>query len=182
MRVKLDQQEKLVDKLQNQLEEKNHKIIHTENMVRDLELKIEQVRQQAQEEINKTSENSNNNGITNVQFEQKYADLQKQLKSQTENLLKQLSQYENNAKQIPKVSSNPIENELEKAKQTIGVLTQFVNDNEKMVKLQELQLDTLKEEIREMNRSQKRNELDVDYLKNIMVKYLTVPDPQVSYS
>ena len=42
-----------------------------------------------------------------------------------------------------------------------------------------MQLETLKKEIRDMDRASKRSEIDVEYLKNIMVKYFEVPDPTV---
>jgi len=46
----------------------------------------------------------------------------------------------------------------------------------KTEKLQSLQLNTLKNEIRELERQEKRSSIDVEYLKNVMVKYIEIQD------
>jgi uncharacterized protein YaaN involved in tellurite resistance len=72
--------------------------------------------------------------------------------------------------------------ELTKSKEAIAQLRTMLEQSERTEKLQEMQLETLKKEIRDMERVSKRSEIDIEYLKNIMVKYFEVPDPAVRFS
>jgi len=71
---------------------------------------------------------------------------------------------------------NAYEEELGKARVTIRNLSNVIEQTEKTEKLQSLQLETLKTEIRDLERQQKRSEIDVEYLKNVMVKYIEIQD------
>ena len=72
--------------------------------------------------------------------------------------------------------------ELTKTKELVTQLQSMLEQSERTEKLQQMQLETLKKEIRDMDRASKRSEIDVEYLKNIMVKYFEVPDPTVLIS
>eukprot|EP01119_Soliformovum_irregulare_P024174 TRINITY_DN8602_c0_g2_i1.p1 TRINITY_DN8602_c0_g2~~TRINITY_DN8602_c0_g2_i1.p1 ORF type:complete len:873 (+),score=224.29 TRINITY_DN8602_c0_g2_i1:206-2824(+) len=67
--------------------------------------------------------------------------------------------------------------DLKEAKQQIVNLQEMLQQAEKTEHLHELQTATLKEEIRELHRSTNRN-VDLDYLKNVILKYLTTDDQE----
>jgi len=52
------------------------------------------------------------------------------------------------------------------------MLTELLEQSETNEKLHELQAKLLKDEIRELQRATKRSTADMDYLKNIIVKYM----------
>jgi len=65
---------------------------------------------------------------------------------------------------------------LEEALSHISHLEKLLSQSERTEKLHELQAETLKNEIREMERRTKRSDADSDYLKNAVVKYMESHD------
>lgn len=79
---------------------------------------------------------------------------------------------------------------MEAANATIAQLTLIIKQNESQEHLHELQAQTLKEEIKELQRSAKRNDIDLTYvvfddvscnflfryLKNVILKYMETQD------
>jgi chaperonin cofactor prefoldin len=74
------------------------------------------------------------------------------------------------------MSASPIQDrvgELLAAQKQINHLRELVRDNESHVTRLESQVDVLKEEIRRLERNQKRYDgINLEYLKNIMVSFL----------
>jgi len=63
------------------------------------------------------------------------------------------------------------EEELAVGKNTINILSQEIRELEKMDELHKLQEDVLKNEIRELQRSINRGGANLEYLKNIVIKF-----------
>ena len=69
--------------------------------------------------------------------------------------------------------------EFQKTKSKVGELSMLLHESESMNQLHLLQINALKEDIRELERSQKREGANLEYLKNIVVKYMMTGDHDV---
>jgi len=70
------------------------------------------------------------------------------------------------------------EEELAKSQSKIKEMASALNEAEKMEKLHNMQEQVLKQEIRDLQRAQKRESTNPEYLKNVIVKYLEFDDQQ----
>ena len=71
------------------------------------------------------------------------------------------------------------ESEKKRAQQKIEELGRSLAEAENVNREQIMQLDGLKEEIREMERAKIRGNANMDYLKNIIVKFMETQDTDV---
>lgn len=65
-------------------------------------------------------------------------------------------------------------------KQEIDDLNKLIRESDGVNRLLKVQVDGLKEDIRELERSQNRENANMDYLKNIIVKYMETHDDEVN--
>jgi GRIP domain len=70
------------------------------------------------------------------------------------------------------------EREMAECRQRFGELGEEVRDNERMLELHTQQAATLKDRIRELEAGQTRKGTNIEYLKNVVVKYMEKPDEQ----
>eukprot|EP01103_Thecamoeba_quadrilineata_P007249 TRINITY_DN1706_c0_g1_i4.p1 TRINITY_DN1706_c0_g1~~TRINITY_DN1706_c0_g1_i4.p1 ORF type:complete len:573 (+),score=190.14 TRINITY_DN1706_c0_g1_i4:577-2295(+) len=68
--------------------------------------------------------------------------------------------------------------ELSRARTRIQQLNELLQDSERMDSLHQMQENLLKNEIRELERAKVRSSLNLDYLKNIIVKFLETDERQ----
>lgn len=73
------------------------------------------------------------------------------------------------------------EQELHEAIGQVLHLSELVKEGERTEQLYELQTKTLKSEIRELQKAVKRNGIDMQYLKNIIVKYMETEEHEVRF-
>ena len=71
------------------------------------------------------------------------------------------------------------DDDLAQARRSIAELQQQLAESENMSKLHLLQTQALKEDIRELERAQKREGANLEYLKNVVVKYMEGGDHDV---
>lgn len=74
------------------------------------------------------------------------------------------------------------EKELMESRRRIQELQESLEDCEANSQLHLEQINRLKEEIRELERSVKRDNGNLEYLKNVVVKYMETNDHEVSYT
>lgn len=72
--------------------------------------------------------------------------------------------------------------ELQSSKKKADELAILLHETETLNQLHLLQINALKDDIRELERSKKREGANLEYLKNIIVKYMITSDHEVCFN